>query len=170
MVWPYDLNQTADLSDQIYRRDNPKSPSSGWIQWKGTNVCMDIQCICGRHGHVDSDFFYTYRCGCGRLFAVGQNVRLIELTEEEAESRHEGMTRESAFEEIPEYKAGKERARRVAKAIERAEVALDLLEEKGVLDEMSPQDRRAFHYQLWLKIVERGLDPEDVALDYQTKE
>jgi hypothetical protein len=28
----------------------------GWIQWKGTNVCMDVYCACGHHSHIDAKF------------------------------------------------------------------------------------------------------------------
>lgn len=34
----------------------------GWIQWKGTNVCIDLHCECGAHGHVDAEFLYFVRC------------------------------------------------------------------------------------------------------------
>jgi hypothetical protein len=34
----------------------------GWIQWKGTNVCMDVLCECGYHGHLDAMFAYHVRC------------------------------------------------------------------------------------------------------------
>ena len=55
----------------------------GWIQWKGTNVCMDIYCACGEHAHIDDDFAYFLRMPCcGRLYAVGQNVRLYEVNAE----------------------------------------------------------------------------------------
>ena len=57
----------------------------GWIQWKGTNVCMDVHCACGYHGHVDTDFFYGYECvGCGKRWIVGSYVKLIEATPEVA--------------------------------------------------------------------------------------
>jgi hypothetical protein len=57
------------------------SPSHGWIQWKGTNVCMDIYCSCGHHSHVDTEFLYNFRCAkCKQAFAVGAHVRLIPLT------------------------------------------------------------------------------------------
>lgn len=83
--------------DEVYSQDyggkNPKEPH-GWIQWKGTNVCMDIHCPCGTRGHVDAEFFYHYKCsGCGKVYAVGQNVKLIELTEEQiAHNSREGTT------------------------------------------------------------------------------
>lgn len=57
----------------------------GWIQWKGTDVCADLYCICGFHGHVDGDFFYGYECKkCGQKYGVGMNIKLIPLTEKEA--------------------------------------------------------------------------------------
>lgn len=69
---------------QVYSRDNPETEPYGWIQWKGTDVCIDIHCKCGHHGHVDTDFFYHYVCPkCGTKYSVGQNVKLIELTPEE---------------------------------------------------------------------------------------
>lgn len=74
--------------DAIYSQDfggrTPTEPY-GWIQWKGTDVCIDLRCACGHSGHVDADFFYYYRCpACQRLYAVGQNVKLIALTPEQA--------------------------------------------------------------------------------------
>ena len=57
----------------------------GWIQWKGTNVCMDTYCKCGYHGHIDDEFFYYYKCPkCNTGYAVGSNVKLIELTEDQS--------------------------------------------------------------------------------------
>jgi hypothetical protein len=51
-----------------------------WIQWKGTDVCMDVHCSCGEHTHVDADFTYYIRCGaCGKLWAMCANVRMIEV-------------------------------------------------------------------------------------------
>jgi hypothetical protein len=57
----------------------------GWIQWKGTDVCIDLHCVCGHHGHFDGDFFYYYQCpACGARYAVGMNVALIPMTEQQA--------------------------------------------------------------------------------------
>ena len=33
-----------------------------FIQWKGTDVCMDFYCKCGAHCHFDGDFAYAVRC------------------------------------------------------------------------------------------------------------
>jgi len=70
--------------DQVYGRDNPKGKASGWIQWKGTDVCIDLVCECGERNHFDGDFFYFYQCQkCLRIYAVGQNIKLIKLSAEE---------------------------------------------------------------------------------------
>lgn len=54
------------------------------IQWKGTDACVDLHCICGSHGHIDADFLYNYRCAaCGRCYALGTNVQLIRLNTEQ---------------------------------------------------------------------------------------
>lgn len=75
-------NEHIEYYKSVYSQDNPKSESSGWIQWKGTDVCMDVHCKCGYHGHIDGEFFYRYECaGCGQKYAVGEVVKLIPLTE-----------------------------------------------------------------------------------------
>ena len=61
--------------------------SHGWIQWKGTNVCMDIHCKCGAFGHIDIDFAYYVKCHhCGRVYMCNGHVQLIEITEEKIEN------------------------------------------------------------------------------------
>lgn len=55
----------------------------GWIQWKGTNVCVDLHCVCGEHSHVDGGFAYFFQCKCGKKYALGQNIQLLELTPEQ---------------------------------------------------------------------------------------
>jgi hypothetical protein len=61
-----------------------RSGPHAWIQWKGTNVCMDVHCSCGVMGHVDDDFAYIVRCAaCGRLWAMCANVRMIEVRPED---------------------------------------------------------------------------------------
>ena len=75
----------SDFYDQVYGQDFPvEGIPHGWIQWKGTNICIDLHCKCGAHCHFDGDFFYAYECpNCHAKYAVGQNVKLIELTPEQ---------------------------------------------------------------------------------------
>jgi hypothetical protein len=83
--------------EQPFERDR-SVPEAGEghakIQWKGTDVCMDIRCRCGAHGHIDAGFAYFYKClACGLTFAVGQTVRLYPLDPTYAASRAmKGMT------------------------------------------------------------------------------
>ena len=57
----------------------------GWIQWKGTDVCMDVHCPCGTHSHLDDEFAYFIECpGCQQIYAVGATVRLYPVTPEVA--------------------------------------------------------------------------------------
>ncbi len=55
----------------------------GWIQWKGTGVCMDIHCKCGHHSHIDADFAYHVKCpSCKTVYACNGHIELIELEKE----------------------------------------------------------------------------------------
>lgn len=55
----------------------------GWVQWKGTDVCMDVHCKCGYHSHIDSDFAYHVKCPqCKTVYMCNGHIELIELEEE----------------------------------------------------------------------------------------
>lgn len=46
-----------------------------FIQWKGTDVCMDFWCECGAHHHIDSDFVYAVKCHeCGSIWEMPKHV------------------------------------------------------------------------------------------------
>ena len=52
----------------------------GWIQWKGTDVCMDLQCKCGYLSHYDGDFLYHIKCvSCGTIYECDGHIQLHEL-------------------------------------------------------------------------------------------
>ena len=62
----------------------PETEPNAFVQWKGTNVCMDVRCVCGGGGHVDGFFAYTVKCGdCGRLYATPAYIELREITPEQ---------------------------------------------------------------------------------------
>lgn len=55
----------------------------GWVQWKGTNVCMDIHCKCGKMSHVDAEFAYFVKCPyCKTVYMCNGHIELIEVKEE----------------------------------------------------------------------------------------
>ena len=55
----------------------------GNIQWKGTDVCMDISCSCGSSGHIDGMFAHQVKClGCGRSFVLHTVVQMTEVAYE----------------------------------------------------------------------------------------
>ena len=52
----------------------------GWIQWKGTEVCIDLHCSCGAFLHYDGDFLYFWRCPqCSRVWEMGTHVSMYEV-------------------------------------------------------------------------------------------
>jgi hypothetical protein len=74
------------MINKRYERQETKRPDGphGWIQWKGTDVCMDIVCSCGASGHIDQDFAYHYKCmSCNKFFDIAGYVHLIEVPEDE---------------------------------------------------------------------------------------
>ena len=60
-------------------KENTMGSPSTYIQWKGTDVCMDVRCVCGAHGHIDAEFAYYIECGaCHRVYETGTEVTLTE--------------------------------------------------------------------------------------------
>jgi hypothetical protein len=37
-------------------------PPANFLQWKGTDVCIDLHCVCGRSPHYDGEFLNSWRC------------------------------------------------------------------------------------------------------------
>jgi hypothetical protein len=49
----------------------------GYIQWKGTDVCMDCYCLCGEHFHIDGYFCYYVTClKCKQIYEVSEYIHL----------------------------------------------------------------------------------------------
>jgi hypothetical protein len=64
----------------------PGTDAETFIQWKGTEVCMDLHCPCGTHSHIDADFAYRVRCaGCGDVYELGTQVKAVRRSPEEAD-------------------------------------------------------------------------------------
>lgn len=57
---------------------------SAFIQWKGTEVCMDIYCVCGHHSHFDGWFAYAVKCPkCKKILEVSAKIELRPLADGE---------------------------------------------------------------------------------------
>lgn len=77
------LNSSAawNLQEQYVNKPH------GWVQWKGTAVCMDIHCKCGHPSHIDAEFAYHVKCPkCGTVYMCNGHIELIELEEEPEQS------------------------------------------------------------------------------------
>ena len=70
--------------EDIHDQEEDPGPAHGWIQWKGTDVCIDLRCPCGAREHFDGYGLYFYRCSCGASYALGEKVILVPLTKEQA--------------------------------------------------------------------------------------
>lgn len=71
---------------------------SAWIQWKGTNVCMDFHCECGAFCHFDGDFAYTVKCPhCETIWEMPSTVY-----PRKADERTQGYWRENPKELEPD--------------------------------------------------------------------
>ena len=57
-----------------------KQRPSGFIQWKGTNACIDLHCTCGNQWHVDADFLYRSVCPhCGQWYELHPHIALTPI-------------------------------------------------------------------------------------------
>lgn len=78
------IPKTASDREEAWEiQEKYKDLPHGWIQWKGTRVCMDIHCKCGHMSHIDEDFAYHVKCpACGAVYFCNGHIELIQLDEE----------------------------------------------------------------------------------------
>ncbi len=74
----------AKNSDEAWKiQETYENKPHGWIQWKGTDVCMDVHCKCGELCHIDADFAYYVKCmKCETVYMCNGHIELIELEDE----------------------------------------------------------------------------------------
>lgn len=57
-----------------------------YIQWKGTDVCIDLECKCGWSDHFDGFDLYAYKCPeCGTIYKLPGRLYPTEITSKEIE-------------------------------------------------------------------------------------
>ena len=77
------MKRAKDKDEAWDIQETYKGQPHGWIQWKGTDVCMDIHCKCGSLNHIDADFAYFVKCpNCGTVYMCNGHIEFIELEEE----------------------------------------------------------------------------------------
>lgn len=70
----------------------PSGAASGWLQWKGTDACIDITCVCGANQHLDAEFLYTWRCpACKTLYDLSPHVRMEPVPADDDDDPNEGL-------------------------------------------------------------------------------
>lgn len=75
------MTKTAKTTDEAWSiQETYEGKAHGWIQWKGTNVCMDFYCACGAHLHIDDEFCYHVKCmHCGSVYMMNGHVEAIKV-------------------------------------------------------------------------------------------
>lgn len=77
------MKKAKNINEAWDAQDQKSGEPHGWIQWKGSRVCMDLHCKCGRHSHIDAEFAYHVKCPeCGTVYFCNGHIELIELEEE----------------------------------------------------------------------------------------
>lgn len=73
--------RTEALAD--YEREMFTLPGRTWVnvQWKGVDLCADIECECGASSHIDSDRTYgRWTCHqCGKTFQLAWTQTAYEV-------------------------------------------------------------------------------------------
>ena len=56
--------------------------AGNFIQWKGTDVCIDLRCDCGHTPHFDGYFLYYWKCAnCGQVWEMASEVPMKKVDE-----------------------------------------------------------------------------------------
>lgn len=88
------MSDTPGWDRQTFMHPRPVAGEKafGWVQWKGTDVCADIHCLCGVMSHIDAEFAYYVQCpSCRRIYFLNGHIELVELTHEESQSVQEDL-------------------------------------------------------------------------------
>lgn len=80
------MRKAKDMNEFWEIENTFRGVPNAFIQWKGTDVCMDAYCDCGCHFHIDDCFAYKIKCpSCKTVYACSSHIELIKL-----EGDHEG--------------------------------------------------------------------------------
>lgn len=64
-------DEAATMADWERPQFTRPGRAQAGLQWKGTDVCLDVTCQCGAESHLDGYIFGKWRCGaCGLAFQL----------------------------------------------------------------------------------------------------
>ena len=108
------------VHNEVWERQRIPEHPSAHIQWKGTDVCMDIYCDCGQQYHIDDSFVYFVKCPyCGSVFMCNPHIELVKLTQEEKERlASEGISTSTDFDVSPSFDELQEHKKQMDKLME----------------------------------------------------
>lgn len=76
------MSETEARNDQdaIFALCPKPEGANAYIQWKGTDACLDVRCDCGHDTHMDGDYLYYVRCPkCGTTYMLPHTVPLYRV-------------------------------------------------------------------------------------------
>jgi len=74
------LKKAKDEEEAWNIAEKYENKPHGWVQWKGTEVCMDFHCSCGFQGHIDGSNIYFVQCSkCGRKYFCNGHIELVQV-------------------------------------------------------------------------------------------
>jgi hypothetical protein len=77
------MKKAKNREEAITLENKFEGQPHGMVQWKGTNVCMDVYCKCGQHTHFDGYFANNLKCPhCGTVYYCSPNIEFIEMEEQ----------------------------------------------------------------------------------------
>lgn len=74
------LRREHDDKFDAWDRLNHPTDAHTFIQWQGTDVCLDFHCPCGAYLHFDTYLLFGVECGhCGSKFLLSSHVRAMRV-------------------------------------------------------------------------------------------
>lgn len=80
-----------------------------YIQWKGTDACLDFYCDCdpSEPAHLHGDFVYSVKCPqCGKIYTLPDMLTLTDVQAVPVKDRHWSANDKDA--KVPENPHGRE--------------------------------------------------------------
>ncbi len=82
------FSKADDLVARSEKADGLDGRPNTYVQWQGSDLCLDFNCPCGNWGHLDVGFLFALRCAsCGRSWRIAPALLVSELKEGDPQPR-----------------------------------------------------------------------------------